>query len=248
MEGTNCEYEAFQCFARSGADPSYVHVKELESGKRNLSDFDILFIPGGFSAGDYVRAGAIFAARIFASSQKDMHVFDESRKPIIGICNGFQVLVELGIIPGTGLRSERKVGLAFNSSDRFECRRTFVSIAGENRILGHRFSMKKRWEVPVAHSEGRIIFEDSEATYASMQKEGNILFRYVDDEGSFASYPWNPNGSYMNVAGMSNSYGNAIGMMPHPERIYYDYQSSCIDGETAGKAFFDSIIEYSRSV
>ncbi|EQD36188.1 phosphoribosylformylglycinamidine synthase I, partial [mine drainage metagenome] len=143
MEGTNCEYEAYQSFKRSGANPQYVHVKELETHRKRLTDFDIVFFPGGFSAGDYVRAGAIFAARLKVASGRDLDQFDESRRPIIGVCNGFQILVELGIRPGEpGMR--QKVTLTFNSSGRFECRKVFVKISDQKQDwFGEAYSGRK---------------------------------------------------------------------------------------------------------
>ena len=247
MEGTNCEYEAFESFRRSGADPRYVHVKELENHDLRLSDFDIIFFPGGFSAGDYVRAGAIFAARLRAAVGQELRTFDDSRKPIIGVCNGFQVMVELGMLPG-GNDSGKKVTLTFNSSGRFECRRVFVRLLSRNRMLEDAFSSRKAWEVPVAHSEGRIVLEDAENTFNELMEEDKILFQYVDKNGNTTGYPWNPNGSYGDIAALSNSHGNAIGLMPHPERIYYDYQAAEKIAPTSGKEFFDSVISYSRSL
>jgi phosphoribosylformylglycinamidine synthase I len=247
MEGTNCEYEAYQSFRRSGADPQYVHIKQLEDSSIKLTDFDIIFFPGGFSAGDYVRAGAIFAARVRSASGHDIMSFDDSHRPIIGVCNGFQVMVELGLLPGNAYL-EKKVTLTFNSSGRFECRRVFVRLASKNRMIWSAFEGRNAWEVPVAHSEGRVVLDDPEATFANLQNEGNILFQYVDAYGNPAGYPWNPNGSYRNIAALSNSYGNAIGLMPHPERIYYSYQASEKLEPTAGKQFFDAIVAYSRSL
>ena len=247
MEGTNCEYEAYQSFKRSGADPQYVHIKQLEDHSKKLTDFDIIFFPGGFSAGDYVRAGAIFAARIGAASGHDILNFDDSHRPIIGVCNGFQVMVELGLLPGSS-DLEKKVTLTFNSSGRFECRKVFVKIASKNRMIGSAYSGRNSWEIPVAHSEGRVVLDDPENTFMSLSDQGNILLQYVDADGKLAGYPWNPNGSYRNIAALSNTYGNAIGLMPHPERIYYTYQASEKLEPTAGKQFFDAVVAYSKSL
>ncbi|EQD56232.1 phosphoribosylformylglycinamidine synthase I, partial [mine drainage metagenome] len=115
-------------------------------------------------------------------------------------------------------------------------------------MFGEAYSGRKTWEIPVAHSEGRIVLDDPESTFSELVKGGNILFEYVDSMGEEAGYPWNPNGSYGNIAALSNSYGNAIGLMPHPERIYYDYQAAENAKPTAGKQFFDSIVSYARSL
>ena len=246
MEGTNCEAEAFQGFLRSGCTPRYVHVLELERGITRLSDFDILFIPGGFSAGDYVRAGAIFAARLKASAEKEVNIMNDAGKPIIGVCNGFQVLVEIGLLPGKS-GSERTIALTFNSSNRFECRRAFVKLFSDNPMLKGTFFSKECWEMPVAHSEGRLVFKDPSA-YDELEKNGQIIFKYTDPEGKISPYPWNPNGSYENTAAVSNLSGNVIGLMPHPERIYGNYNSTSSSNDiTAGRAFFESIKKYSLS-
>ena len=109
MEGTNCEEESFYAFKELGVKPEYVHVKELETGKRKIFDYDGIFIPGGFSAGDYVRAGAIFAARLKAAIMDDLKRYIEDGYPIMGICNGFQVLIELGILPAlNGISDDQK--------------------------------------------------------------------------------------------------------------------------------------------
>ncbi len=246
MEGTNCEEEAYLSFRRSGAEPEYVHINQIERSDRKLSEYDIIFIPGGFSAGDYVRAGAIFAARLGSAANKDLREFSDQKKPIVGVCNGFQILAELGLLPGKG---ERNLAVTFNSSGRFECRKVFVRSGSDNRMIGKAFSTRNAWEIPVAHSEGRVIVASGKEGTDLLEKSGQILFRYVDQHGDPAGYPWNPNGSMDNIAGISNEYGNVIGMMPHPERIYYDFSASVPEKEiTAGKAFFDSIVEYSRSL
>ena len=248
MAGTNCETEAFHGFIKSGFDPKYVHVLELERGKTKLSEFDLIFIPGGFSAGDYVRAGAIFAARLKASAGKDVNAIDDAGKPIIGVCNGFQVLVEMGLLPGKRYRSQQTVALTFNSSNRFECRRAFVKLFSGNRMLNDAFSSKNCWEIPVAHSEGRLVFSNA-SVYDELERNGQITFKYTDPEGNVLPYPWNPNGSYENTAAISNYDGNVIGLMPHPERIYENYNSVPSGNDlTAGRAFFESIKKYSLSV
>lgn len=246
MEGTNCEEEAFLSFQRSGATPEYVHINEIEKGKRKISDYDIIFVPGGFSAGDYVRAGAIFAARLYSSAITDLNRFNDSGKPIVGVCNGFQILAELGLLPGNG---RRDLSVTYNSSGKFECRKVFIKSVGTNKMIGSAFSAKVAWEVPVAHSEGRVVLENGEIAVKDLEKRGQVLFHYVTPQGILDEYPWNPNGSMGSIAGISNPEGNVIGLMPHPERIYYDYFSSLENGGiTAGKAFFDSLVAYSRAL
>jgi phosphoribosylformylglycinamidine synthase len=245
MEGTNCEDEAFHAFQDSGFKPRYIHINELKNRKEDLQDFSSIFLPGGFSAGDYIRAGSIFSARLAEYSMKDLEKFVDDGKPLVGVCNGFQILAELGFIPDLDGRMERKVGLAPNSSNRFECRMSYVKLTGKNRILGE---IKKDlpYMVPVAHAEGRIVTARDRNFVNNLEESGQILFRYSMPDGSEASYPWNPNGSAGSIAGLSNSQGNVIGLMPHPERIY-NFFGKLPHGSNEnilGRNFFDSIYNY----
>ena len=126
MEGTNNEYEAFQSFRRVGLDPVYVHLNDLRHKRMDLSEFSGIFLPGGFSAGDYIRAGVIFARRLADTSLNDLKRFEDEGKPIIGVCNGFQVLTETGMLPGWGNGMSREIVLAPNDTNRYECRYTFI--------------------------------------------------------------------------------------------------------------------------
>ena len=239
MEGTNCEEESFRAFEELGTKPEYIHVKELEKGRKKIFDYDGLFIPGGFSAGDYIRAGAIFAARLKAAIMKDLEKYIEEGYPIMGICNGFQVLIELGILPAVnGISKEPEACLAANDSNKFECRPTYIKHEG-NCKLTKNIPKGKISLIPCAHAEGKLIFKNDE--YAE-EADKQVVFRYVDEYGNMASYPWNPNGSYRNIAGICNPEGNVLGMMPHPERAFYPWQS--LNGRGDGKEIFEGFIEY----
>ncbi len=246
MEGTNNEEEAFLSLRRSGFKSEYIHVSEI--GKKKFEDYDLLFIPGGFSAGDYVRAGAIFASRL-APHIHNLERFVDSGKILIGVCNGFQVLSELGMIPDSGSNKRRTMVLATNTSNKFECRYTYVKYTSRNKIFNKYFSGKIS-QVPVAHMEGKVIF-DSEKTLDSVIENDQMLFQYTDINGTDSSYPWNPNGSIMDIAGLTNKEGNIIGLMPHPERVYYGFQMMN-DGNQhengTGKAFFDALFEYTEKL
>ncbi|MEM0139748.1 MAG: phosphoribosylformylglycinamidine synthase subunit PurQ [Ferroplasma sp.] len=246
MEGTNNEEEAYLSLKRSGFDPDYIHISEI--GKKKLNDYDLLFIPGGFSAGDYIRAGAIFASRL-KSSMKDINKFIDSGKIIIGVCNGFQVLSELGLLPDLDGTNRRSMALAVNDSNRFECRYTYVRYSSKNPIFKKYFD-GKILQVPVAHMEGRVIF-DSSRTEDTVLGNGQILFQYTNKSGEDSSYPWNPNGSVMDIAGLTNKSGNVIGLMPHPERVYYGYQmmhDGDLHSNGTGELFFKSLYEYTKNL
>lgn len=248
MEGTNNEEEAFQSFRRSGASPEFVHINEITRGHVDLENFSTIFIPGGFSAGDYVRAGAIFAARLRFSAMDKLLRFIQSEKPVIGVCNGFQVLAELGLIPDIDGKRERVVTLAQNASSRFECRYVYMKMTSKNAIFNTRFSNGKPRQVPVAHAEGRVMAANRKLM-EQIDENGQILFRYSNPEGTGCGYPWNPNGSDLDIAAITNPAGNVIGLMPHPERVYYNFQmmgNEKSNSNGTGKDFFDSIVDFIR--
>jgi phosphoribosylformylglycinamidine synthase len=259
MEGTNCEQETFDAFARLGARPEFVHLKQLEgkdvSGpdKRSLDDYQILLLPGGFSAGDYIRAGAIFASRIKASVGRDLVRFIEEGKAVGGFCNGFQTMVELGILPafsGTMTPQPESV-LHANDSGHFECRPTLLRMVNSGKCPWT--SKIRNGEIrlfPVAHAEGNFILP-SDAMYRLLFDSDQVVFRYCDPEGNMdAGYPFNPNGSRSNIAGICNAEGNVFGMMPHPERVFFRhthpdwYRRKISRDEGDGRAIFESILEY----
>ena len=247
MEGTNNEYEAFQSFLRVGLNPQYVHINELKKGHNSLENFSAIFLPGGFSAGDYIRAGVIFASRIRHSSYGDLKSFVDSGKPVVGICNGFQVLSELGFLPGWNLADQREIVLGQNTSNRYECRYTYIRLTSKNPIFAKYLEPGRRYLIPVAHSEGKVQIQNREKNLERLVNNDQILFRYCDEEGNFDNYPWNPNGSDYSIAAISNKAGNVIGLMPHPERLFYNYRN--VDKlsrgrEAIGELFFRSLRNY----
>lgn len=260
IEGTNCEEESFWCFERLGAKPEKVHLKQLlgvdvwKEEKRNLLDYDILMIPGGFSSGDYVRAGAILGARIRSSLEKELLAFGKEGRPILGVCNGFQVLVEIGLLPSLDgyVSPVPQAALATNDSARFECRPTLLK--HENRGSCVFTSRLPKGEVilcPVAHAEGKFTLpkEKDREMLRKMEELDMIVFRYVNPEGEYAGYFWNPNGSLDNIAGICNSEGNIFGMMPHPERVFYGYQHPDWTRQKwrekgDGRVIFESVLDY----
>ena len=261
IEGTNCEQESYDAFKTIGTNPEFVHLKQLlhidcnKKEKRDLFDFQCIMIPGGFSAGDYIRAGAILAARMKSKLAEDLKKYVKEGYPIIGVCNGFQVLTELGLLPGINfvIGDVPDACLNINDSNRFECRPTFLKHENRGKCA---FTTKIPKEdirlIPSAHAEGKIMFPiGKEKKYLKELKENDqIVFRYVDPEGEYASYPWNPNGSVSNIAGICNNTGNVFGMMPHPERVFYRHQhpnwtkEGLKDNVGDGRAVFESVVEY----
>lgn len=250
MEGTNCEEESLNSMIRVGANSEYVHIREFINGRKSIHDYHMLFFPGGFSGGDYVRAGAIFASMIKGPLLREIVKFIEDGKVVLGVCNGFQVLVELGLLPGIGaIMSERpQAALAPNISNRFECRWIYVKVEENNcRFLKYRTG--NIITLPIAHAEGRFMLprEKMEEYLHEMIKNKQIVMRYVDRQGNYSGYPWNPNGSIDNIAGVCNEIGNVLGLMPHPERAFFRYQHpeySINGGRNDGAAVFKGIMDY----
>ena len=255
IEGTNCEDEMYQAFEMVGASPEKVHLKQLTGQvspelRRSIEDYDILAFPGGFSAGDYVRAGAIFAARIKSAIGPQVRKFVESEKPVLGVCNGFQILVELGLLPALDdtMSPEPTAALYRNDSSRFECRPTLLR--NDNRgkcIFTSEIPKKKVLMIPSAHAEGKLLSMDPKFV-DRLEENDQIVFRYVGPNGEDAKYPWNPNGSPSDIAGICNPAGNVLGMMPHPERVltrftHPDWTRGYESEEGDGLAVFRSVMK-----
>ena len=259
IEGTNCEEESYQAFRRMGTQPEKVHLKQLigmdvtSEERRSLSDFHILVFPGGFSSGDYVRAGAIFAARMKSRLSEDLVDFIKSGKPVLGICNGFQVLVETGLLPAMSrvMSEYPEAVLGTNDSGRFECRPTILKKVNRGScVFTSKISQDKLSLVPSAHAEGKLMFplERSKRILKELEENDQIVFKYVDPEGNKAGYPWCPNGSTDNIAGICNREGNVFGLMPHPERVFFRFThpdwTREPDGPGDGRAVFESVLDY----
>lgn len=259
IEGTNCEEESYQAFRRMGTKPEKVHLKQLigmdvtSEEKRRLSDYQILVFPGGFSSGDYVRAGAIFAARMKSRLSEDLVDFIKSGKPVLGICNGFQVLVETGLLPAmSGVMSKYpEAVLGTNDSGRFECRPTILKkVNRASCVFTSKIPVDKLSLVPSAHAEGKLMFplERSKKILKELEDNDQIVFKYVDPKGNLAGYPWCPNGSTENIAGICNREGNVFGLMPHPERVFFRFThpdwTREPDGPGDGRAVFESVLEH----
>ncbi len=246
MEGTNNEFEAFNSLKYAGAAAEIVHIKKFESGARKVSEYDMIFFPGGFSAGDYIRAGAIMAARIKAKLLNDIESFVEQGNLVMGSCNGFQVLIELGLLPNTQGKWETEAALAVNISNRFEARTIYLRVRKNNCLFLKNFEDGEVIKLPIAHMEGRFVPKSQSILEEIVRRKMNVL-TYVDSMGKEADYPWNPNGSVLKIAGLCNDRGNVLGLMPHPERVFFrETESDWTRGENRqgmGFRFFLSAVE-----
>ncbi|MCI4368538.1 MAG: phosphoribosylformylglycinamidine synthase I [Thermoplasmata archaeon] len=261
IEGTNCDEELHVALRTLGARPEIVHLKQFERRDvepeeyRRLADYQILMFPGGFSAGDYVRAGAILGARVRAAIGKELEEFVRSGNLVGGVCNGFQTVTELGLLPGrpSGRLGSPDAALMTNDSGRYECRPTFVEWSGGKFPPLSNTPKGERYMFPSGHAEGKLVLKgDPIERLRELEDRGQILFRWVAPDGGHASYPWNPNGSEGNVAGLCSPDGNVFGLMPHPERGFFRAQSpdwsrsGGAEGPGDGHRFFEAILRYAE--
>jgi phosphoribosylformylglycinamidine synthase len=214
--GSNCDYDLYKAIQLIGGSPSFIWHRE-----RGLDGFDVVMLPGGFSYGDYLRAGAI--ARM-SPVMEDVVAFAEGGGPVFGVCNGFQILCEAGLLPGA---------LVKNASLRFESRDVLLRVERTETLFTGDYEDGQVLRIPIAHGEGN--YEADPSTLERLEREGRVVFRYVDASGE-ATEEANPNGSWNNIAGIINEAGNVLGMMPHPERAMEDVLRS-----TDGIGLFTSL-------
>ena len=219
--GSNCDLDALEILRGVvKARTDLVWHKDLEH-----DDYDAYVLPGGFSYGDYLRAGAIAAT---SPSLRIVKEAAEGGKPVLGICNGFQILVEAGLLPGAVLR---------NSTLRFVCTWTRLRVETTRTPFTSKAERGQVLEIPVAHNEGRYYLDKEQIP--ELEKNQQIVFRYVNEEKE-PTEDANPNGSVDNIAGISNQKGNVMGLMPHPERA--SLQELSPDNQTDGRLIFDSMM------
>jgi len=259
VAGTNCDLETRVAFEDLGATAHVVHMNRIIDDDPPLNSYDVLVLPGGFSYGDYVRAGAIWAKEIVAKLGDELRDFVKAGKPVLGICNGFQVLVEAGLLPGfDGPSQFPEAALATNASAEFECR--WIRMRHDNLgrcLLTTSLPKHAVLRMPVAHGEGRFTFdkEREEAQLKRLLDNDQLVFTYVAPDGGNAGgeYPHNPNGSFADIAGICNPEGNVLGCMPHPERSFYgwqlpDWQRNGLRLYGDGKLLLESTLNFAKRV
>lgn len=256
--GTNCDKETAAAFKLAGAEPELLHINSLVGRQRMLSDFHILALPGGFSYGDDIASGKIFANELRFKLADSLRQFISEGKLIIGICNGFQILVKSGLLPGTWPNRrgqcapvrdlEQSTSLIINDSGKFESRWVYLKPAGKCVWTK---GLKKIIYLPVAHGEGKFVTQDK-AVLSQLNKNKQIVFQYCDAKGKFSGYPDNPNGSMENIAGVCDQTGRVFGLMPHPERHIFAAQHprnwdkmSAAEGD--GLQIFKNGVEYIKN-
>ena len=217
--GSNCDKDIISCIERTVNQK----VIELWHKDTDLQNCDVIFLPGGFSFGDYLRSGAIAK---FSPIMEKVIDFGRNGGYIIGICNGFQILTESGLLPGA---------LLHNTSNKFICKNVFLKINNTNTLVTNSYE-KNVIKVPIAHGEGRFFADEN--TMKDLKQNDQIIFKYCDSNGEVLESS-NPNGSLDNIAGICNKEKNIFGMMPHPERA-----ADVLLSNTDGVALFKSIMNY----
>ena len=217
--GSNCDKDIISCIERT-IDQKVI---ELWHKDTDLQNCDVIFLPGGFSFGDYLRSGAIAK---FSPIMEKVIEFGKNGGYIIGICNGFQILTESGLLPGA---------LLHNTSNKFICKNVFLKVNQSSTLVTNSYE-KNVIKIPIAHGEGRFFADEN--TMNSLKKNDQIIFKYCNSNGE-VSEASNPNGSLENIAGICNKEKNIFGMMPHPERA-----ADVLISNTDGVALFKSIMNY----
>jgi phosphoribosylformylglycinamidine synthase len=255
--GINRDEDAAAAVEVAGGLPERVHVNRIVAGATRLSDYAMLIIPGGFSYGDHLGAGKLLAIDLAHRLGEQLAAFVAAGRPVLGICNGFQVLVKAGILPGDGLEVARRAvstpspgiptaTLTDNISGRFECRWVRLAAEPASRCI-FTSGIEHSIEVPVAHGEGRFVTRDAQALTA-LQHAGQVALRYVG-----VGYPNNPNGSQDAIAGVCNAHGTVLGLMPHPENAILPHQHprwtrEAPRSEGDGLVLFRNAVRYAASL
>jgi len=215
--GSNCDHDAYHVISKHVGQP----VDFIWHRETDLSSYDAVIIPGGFSYGDYLRAGALAS---FSPVMNSLKEFAGKGNLVLGICNGFQILCEAGLLPGALIR---------NRDLHFICDYVNVRVENADTPFTHELKVSSVLRMPIAHAEGNYVCDD--ATLAELEREQRIIFRYSDPYGAITDGA-NPNGSRDNIAGICNRSRNVLGLMPHPERACED-----LLGSSDGRELFKSL-------
>jgi len=248
--GVNCDVETEYALRCASAQPDRIHINRMIENPSLLDEYQILVFPGGFSYGDDVAAGKILANQVLHHLDESVNRFIEAGKIVLGICNGFQVLVKAGILPGFdrgGDFASQPVSITNNDSGKYEDRWVYLEPAADNCVL---LDAGRRIYLPVAHGEGKVVTRDA-AALERLRSEGYVALRYVDSEGGQGPFPVNPNGSMDSIAALTDKTGRVLGMMPHPERFIHRTQHPRWtrrgnDDTADGMTIFRNAVDYVR--
>ena len=250
--GINCDLETQHALELAGAQADRVHINRIIEDKSLLDQYQIMVIPGGFSYGDDVAAGKILANQIRHHLYDRVQKFIDDGKLVLGICNGFQVLVKTGILPFPDT-SGQPVTVTYNDSNKFEDRWVYLAPQTDKCVF---IEPARRIYLPIAHGEGKLVTKDPQ-TLEKLQSDGFVAFKYVDENGNEGGYPVNPNGSMASIAGLTDSTGRVLGLMPHPERHVRHTQhprwtrnerrGASDENNADGMTIFNNAVKYAKS-
>ncbi len=256
--GTNCDIETAFAFERAGGQPERVHLFRLLESPQMLQQYQILCIPGGFSYGDDIGAGVVFGSQLRGHLGDAIREFLQSDKLALGICNGFQVLMQSGILPGPSLNappaaSEADATLTWNDNGRYTARWVDLTVPSTKNVFLRGI---EKIELPIAHAEGRIAVRQPDVI-DRWQETGQLALQYGSSDArtprstsrDTLPYPANPNGSTANIAGLSDATGRVLGLMPHPERFidatqHPQWTRRRLTGDGDGLKLFRNSIDY----
>jgi len=255
--GTNRDQDASEALALAGANPDVLPLNDLRLHKKRFADYQLLVLPGGFSYADALGAGRLLAIDLKTYFADEITAFVDSGRPVLGICNGFQALVKSGVLPGCGGRpgeddqavnpgSAPTATLTFNERGHFECR--WVDLRPASKKCLWTRGLTTLISCPIAHGEGNFQV-DKNSMLPRLIQEDQVTVTYVRPDGSPANgeYPFNPNGSLFDIAGICNPAGNVFGLMPHPENHIHPYQhpnwTRGVTGQS-GLVLFENGVKY----
>ena len=256
--GINCETEMGAAYKNAGAKVTIIHFNELMNGTYNLHNYDILNFPGGFSFGDDIASGKVMSNKVKYKKMESGKTFIEEidkfindGKYIMGICNGFQILVQLGLLPNLNNNFEPETALITNNSNKYEDRWVYCKV--NPKVKTPFLKDIDLLQVPVRHGEGKFVIKN-DATRQQIKDKNLIALQYSDRQGNITEeYPANPNGAEFSIAGLSDPTGQIFGLMPHPEAFlsFYNHpdwaklkrEGKEIKRENTGQAIFDNIVK-----
>ena len=242
--GINCENESKYAIEKSGGEATVLHVNEVLKAPQILEHYNMLMIPGGFSFGDDLGSGKVFGNKLKIKLKKELSNFISQKKLVLGVCNGFQVLVKMGLLPEPDF--QQRVTLINNDSGHYEDRWVMLKANANSHCIftkGIEFLY-----VPIRHGEGKLVASESELS--DLEKNHQIVFQYVDQKGNLGGFPFNPNGSMKNIAGICDKSGRVFGLMPHPEA--FNIAENCpkwVEGivkDPLGLKIFKNAVDYAQ--
>ncbi len=252
--GLNCERETAVAFEQAGATADKVHLTDLIDNKEQLHNYQILAFIGGFSFGDHLGAGTVFSNRVKAELSDQLQKFVADGKLVIGICNGFQTITRLGLVPATGDVFEQQVALAFNKQEVF--RNSWCTLKAEAESPCVWTKGIDVLPLPYRHGEGRFSVRD-EAVLKQIEDDKLVCLRYADEAGEVSmEFPHNPNGSVNSIAGICDTTGRIFGLMPHPEAYLSPFnhpqwirqkQNGTLPKEGLGLQLFRNAVEFANA-